>query len=130
MKIGSDSSDEESLRFAEAWIDALAAGDYVGAFSLTEHDPYYQWTPELIRSVVEGYGLPEPHPSGEKYAVTDRQFALGGPPTRVVKRMLSKVEVRYDLPLNGRWSDLTVTFSIENRNNTSLVFILEEIHVF
>lgn len=124
---------QEILQFIEVWIDDLARGDYVAAFGRTEHDPNYQWTPELMRSVVQGYGLPEPHRSGTEFKVTPRASALGGPPQRVVHRddvrPGSLAEAWYDLPLNGEWSDLTATFRIEPRRKGSVV-VLQEIHVF
>jgi hypothetical protein len=38
-------------------------------------------------------------------------------------------DVRYDLPLNGEWSDLTATFRVEDVDG-SVDLVLEEIHVF
>jgi hypothetical protein len=132
MHFTKDPSDKEILRFVEGWIDDLARGDYAGAFRRTEHDPYYGWTPDLMRSVVEGYGLPEPHPGGEVFAVTPRKSATGGPPQRIVDRDAVRkkalAEVLYDLPLNGEWSDLTATFRVERQGKGSVV-ILQEIHV-
>lgn len=133
MHLTRNPSDEEILHFVEAWIDDLAHADYVGAFRRTEHDPYYRWTPALICSVIQGYGLPEPHPSGRVFAVTPRESALGRPPERGVRRDAIRAqalaEVWYDLPLNGEWSDLTATFRVEPRDSGSAV-ILQEIHVF
>jgi len=34
-----------------------------------------RWTPELLRAVIEGYGSPEPHPSGRTFHVTSPQNA-------------------------------------------------------
>jgi hypothetical protein len=133
MLIDRAPSDEELLRFVDQWIDALACGDYAGAFAMTEHDPYYRWSPELIRSVIQGYGLPEPHRSGETFSVTSREAATGGPPDREVNRETIRpdvlAEVICDLPLNGVWSDLTATFRAERRAD-SVAIVLQEIHVF
>ena len=133
MYLATNPTDEEILHFVEEWIDDLARDDYAGAFRRTEHDPYYQWTPELMRTVVAGYGSPEPHRSGKVFVVTSRESALGGPPQRVVDREAvhphALAEVWHDLPLNGEWSDLTVTFRVEPRDDGSAV-ILQEIHVF
>ena len=127
-----DASDADILRAVEAWIDALADGDYAGAFDATEQDPYYGWTPERMREVVAGYGLAEPHPSGEVFRVTPRQSAPGQPSDRDVERISRKgavmALVRHSLPLNGTWSDLTVTFRVQSRDEGS-VLVLEEIHV-
>src|SRR3954454_6358000 len=114
MHLAQNPSDDEILQFIEAWIDDLTRGNYEAAYRRTEHDPYYQWTPDLMRSVVQGYGLPEPHPNGIVFVVTSRASALGGPPRRIVDRNavtpVALAEIWYDLPLNGEWSDLTATF--------------------
>ena len=128
-----DPSDEAIFVAVDRWIDDLARGDYDSAFVRTEHDSYFGWTVELLRRVIEGYGLPEPHPTGTVFAVTPRLTATGGPPTRVVDRSPREQDrlphARYDLPLNGKWSDLTATFRVDARGDHS-VLVLEEIHVF
>jgi hypothetical protein len=126
-------NDEELLQLVGAWIDDLARGDYESAFARTKHDPYYGWTPALIERVIDGYGLPEPHPSGVRYAVTDRAAARGTPRLRHVDRegvrspVIARVE--HDLPLNGEWSDLTASFRVEQTVEGVKIF-LEEIHVY
>lgn len=116
----------------EAWVDDLEREDYAAAFSRTGHDTYDRWTPDLMRAVVAGYGLPEPHPSGIVFKVTSRATAAGNPHHRAVDRhnvpRTSIAEVRYDLPLNGEWSDLTATFRVEARADGAEL-ILGEIHV-
>ena len=133
MQFEGPPTDDEILAVVETWIDDLGREDYVSAYSRTEHDPYYAWTPNLIRTVIEGYGHTEPHPSGEVFKVTDRKSAAGKPFHREVERTeisdSSLAEVRYDLPLNGEWSDLTATFRIQMLD-ASPIIILEEIHVF
>ena len=116
----------------EAWIDDLARGDFAGAFAKTKHDPYYGWTPQLIERVIAGYGLPEPHPSGVRYAVTKRASARGHPHTREVERGGPSpivARVHHDLPLNGEWSDLTASFRVEALADGVEIF-LEDIHVY
>jgi hypothetical protein len=125
--------DDGILRAVEAWIDDLARGDYDTAFARTRHDPYYQWTPDLIRRVIAGYGLLERHPSGAVFMVTPRGSAAGHPHYRCVERDArppgALAVVLHDLPLNGEWSDLTVTFRVEPKDDT-FELVLEEIHVF
>ena len=126
-------TDIEILALVEAWVDDLVREDYNSAYSRTNHDPYYQWTPALIRSVVEGYGLPEPHRSGEVFKVTERSKATGSPHYKMIER--NKIpdtciaEVWYDLPLNGEWSALTATFRVIPSDG-SWQIVLEQIHVF
>lgn len=126
-------SNEELIAAVEKWIDLLAEGDYEAAFASTEHHPYYRWSPDLMRSVVAGYGLPEPHPSGEVFAVTARVPADGGPPDVEVLRsgvpLPAIAEIWHALPLNGSWSDLTATFVAVPRDQ-GCVLVLHEIHVF
>ncbi|NUP08842.1 MAG: hypothetical protein HOW73_22575 [Polyangiaceae bacterium] len=125
--------DAAILAAVEIWIDDLSRQDYDAAFARTEHDSYYRWSPPLIRRVIEGYGLQEPHPNGEVYRVSPRADAPGLPYTRTVERMDLPpghlAEVRYGLPLNGEWSDLTATFGVQLRPEHS-VLVLWEIHVF
>lgn len=135
MELALDATDEEILGAVEVWIDDLARGDYAAAFARTRHDPYYQWTPHGIESVIHGYGLPEPHPSGVRFVVTarDQAHTRGRPFHRVVDRDVVResavAEVWYDLPLNGQWSDLTATFRLE-RDGARLHLVLQQIHVF
>jgi hypothetical protein len=133
VHLSGNPTDEEILAFVEMWIDDLARGDYETAFARTAHDPYYEWTPDLMRKVVSGYGLPGPHRSGVEFNVTRRQSARGGPPKRRVERKAvcppAFAEACYDLPLNGEWSDLTTTFRVEPCGERSRV-VLQEIHVF
>lgn len=60
-------SDQEMLGVARDWAHTLAAQDYERAYGMTAHDPYYAWSASLIRRVIEGYGLPESHPSGTRF---------------------------------------------------------------
>ncbi len=127
-----DSSDQEIFEFIEEWVNDLVNEDYESAYNRTSHDPYYEWTPELIKNVICGYGLPEPHPSGVVFKVTSISAAKGENPTKDVDRGAfddNRVGyVYYDLPLNGEWSDLTASFRLEKREE-NLVVVLEEIHV-
>ena len=123
-------SDADIIAAVERWIDDLSGGDFDGAYSRTEHDDYYGWSPALIRAVVTGYGFPEPHPNGP-FLVTPRDAARGQRRASVERLATSGgtiAHVAYDLPLNGEWSDLTATFSVERRAEGS-VLVLEEIHV-
>ena len=130
--LSTNSSDEEILSFVEEWVADLSEEDYKSAYKRTSHDPYYEWTPELIKRVINGYGLPEPHPSGEIFKVTPIKEARGEAPRQEVDRGPYDGNrfgyIYYDLPLNGEWSDLTVSFRLE-KNGENLQAVLEEIHV-
>lgn len=102
---------------------------------MTAHEAYYEWTPKLVREVIEGYGLPDPRPEGP-YKITPLKSAGGElSPRHEVERFDSPTpagdigEVWFDLPLNGEWSDLTATFAVYPLED-KIVLALNEIHVF
>ena len=124
-------TDQDILRVVERWIDDLAEGRYDVAFERTAHDPYYEWTPDLMHAVVRGYGLPEPHRRGP-FEVTDRVSAVGHPAFEIDRDETPPdviAFVSHSLPLNGEWSDLTATFRLQLRAGHAEL-VLEEIHVF
>lgn len=123
------------------WFDLLADKKYREAYEFTLHDPYYQWTPDLLEQVINGYGLPYENGS-PKYIVTKWTTA-----TSIANHNYNKGitlfdksrshsnanfveigEIYYDLPLNGEWSDLTVTFKILQSDDFSTLE-LNELHV-
>jgi hypothetical protein len=118
------------------WFDCLARGDYEAAYDLTLHHPYYEWTPELMESIINGYGLP--HENGEtKYIVTDWRSASGidsgGELDLYEKHVESGGHMQlghayYDMPLNGEWSDLSAVFRLVKLEDGAAL-LLEEIHV-
>ncbi|MGC4102958.1 hypothetical protein [Ferruginibacter sp.] len=119
------------------WIELLAVEDYTGAFDLTLHDPYYQWTPELLKKVIEGYGLPDEIENVYKVTKAEDSVIANGQhiykdvefvdrPSGLRKGDLFLVgEAFFDLPLNGNWSDLTATFKIFSNENYSALELNE-----
>ncbi|WP_299931599.1 hypothetical protein [uncultured Pelagimonas sp.] len=88
-----------------------------------------------MQEVIAGYGLPDPHPDGP-FSVTSRHQATGTPFHKDVTRIGEPVEkdghvavVQYDLPLNGKWSDLTAGFLLLRRPEAEYL-VLQDIHVF
>ena len=122
------------------WLHLLANEDYAEAFALTEHNAYFGWTPELIKSYINGYGLP--YEQGDTvYKVTDWKTAYTGNIKHYkdielfnnpINHDNSKFKiigiVHYDLPLNGEWSDLTTIFKILQADNY-ITLELNDIHV-
>ena len=76
VRLPMPASDADILNVAGDWVLAVARQDYDLAFGMTAQDPYYGWSPELIGQVIEGYGLPDPHPDGP-FQVTDPKSATG-----------------------------------------------------
>jgi hypothetical protein len=135
-----DATDDAILAAVREWVAALAAGDFVGAYAMTAHEPYYRWSPDLIRDVIAGYGLPEPAPDGIAHRVTpietaeedvhpEHEVTRWNEPRDVDNGRVAIGEVRFDLPLDGYWSDLTATFEIQ-QGASNIVLVLNEIHVF
>ena len=133
MQLTASSTDEEILAEVEEWISDLARGDYEGALSRVSADPYQEWSPELLKAVIGGYGLAEPHASGVVFRVTPVRSAAGGPPRRSIDREClppgALAYVEHDLPLNDKWSDLTATFVLRRSDEVAMLE-LNEVHVF
>jgi hypothetical protein len=129
IKLALEATPTEILKIVEVWVKMLEQEDYHNAYAYTEHDEYYQWTPELIKEVIYGYGLPEPHPNGEIFKVTpispvstedikpSHEVNYYDEPLPYEEKEAEIIgQVWYDLPLNGQWSDLTATFQILRRD--------------
>lgn len=124
--------DEEVHR----WFDCLANGDYEAAYNLTFHGPYYEWTPELIESMINSCGLP--HEEGEtKYVLTDWRIDNGKDRGGEFNLYDKHVENGgytqlgygyYEVPLNGEWGDLSAVFRIV-RYKEGAALLLAEVHV-
>ena len=137
--VQASATDEQILQIAREWAQALASDDYQAAYDMTAHDPYFRWTPDLMRTVIQNYGTIEPMADGSTCRVTLLDTAEGGPnPRHVVERCSATPDthgaqkigsVQFDLPLDGQWSDLTATFEILS-DDEALHLVLNEIHVF
>ena len=122
------------------WIDFLASDNYIEAYNLTSHDPYYGWSPDLLKNIIQEYGSPS-EGEGIRCKVSDWRTALPVSSSRyrdinvfeepIIQEGSSTVvlgEVHYDLPIDTQWSDLTATFKIrQDRDKVTLE--LNDIHV-
>lgn len=127
-------SDEHLLKGVITWVDLLAEGRFGDAFNLTAHDSHYAWTPDLIRSVIAGYGLPH-EPGEHEYRISRvSEVKESSTPRWEVDRWRDAEPngrvgfITLCLPLDGEWSDLTATFEIL-QNDGRLVLVLDDIHV-
>jgi hypothetical protein len=122
----------------ERWVGLLVDERFDEALALLATRPESPlettWTPELLATVIRNYGFLDPHPSGATFRVTSIASANGeGPrfdatwyerPTRDDRWG----SARYDLPLNGEWSDVTASFDILD-GPFGPVLALDDVHV-
>lgn len=127
-------SDLELLNGVRTWVDLLSEQRFPEAYNLTAHYNDYVWTPDLIRSVIAGYGAPH-EPGNHEYRISKVSTAKDGPLPRMKVDRWQDAEpncrkgfVHFDLPLDGEWSDLAATFEVVETNE-KLVLVLQDIHV-
>ena len=113
-----DASDDQIVAIIQSWVDILAAGEYEIAatelgYALAFDDP----KSACILRAIEGYRSAKFYPGVEQFSVTDWRAAAGGNPTprKSITRYTPNSSglagaAEFDLPLNGRWSDLTADF--------------------
>lgn len=129
MEVRADSLTESGLlEITRHWVNVLATEDYDAVFNALGYAMAYQ-TPELtgaerIKSEIKSYRSEQYYPSVTDFSVSDWNSANGGKPNpyRLIRfynpndlKIVATIE--FDLPLNGKWSDLQanfVVFEIEN----------------
>ena len=132
-----DASDEQVLDIVRGWVDVLAREDYeVAAMALGYALAWGEPKAQCIRNEIKRYRSPEYYPDIENFTVTDWRTASGGnpkPEQNVIWYAPNNARLRgavsFDLPVNGKWSDLTAHFVFfENDNPNEGYFLgLEEI---
>lgn len=133
--VPNNATNEEVLGIIRKWIDVLAAEDYEAVVTeLGFLTGFYSSPAECLRAQIKGYVSPEYFPGVTDFVVTDWRTAQGGNP-----KPLSTVTwfnpnsvglrgaVSFDLPINGKWSDLTADFVFFDNNNEGYRLALEEI---
>ena len=128
MPLAETSADIDFIAFVDRWAALMEQEDYAAAYAFTEHDPYQEWTPDLMRQVIKSYGE----------ELTDQRVTLAGVPSDISQRKEVRRwtenkhgvvgEIWYDLNIDGVASDLTATFDIA-RAPGGLLVRLGEIHV-
>lgn len=114
----------------EAWVLLLAASNYQAAAAYLTQEANYPWTAEMLQQIIVEYSE---RARAENPTVTDPHDATGGPSPRHDVRIDSPNpdyigEIWWDLPISGRWSDLTATFRLKAHQNGA-VLILEDLRV-
>ncbi|HEY7215158.1 MAG TPA: hypothetical protein VIC28_11045 [Thermoanaerobaculia bacterium] len=121
-------TDSELIAFIDRWAALLEREDYEAAFAFTDHIPEMKWTPALVRELIKSCGDAEP----------DQRVTVEGVPTDITQRKRVDRwptnahgcfgEVRYDLNIDGKASDLTATFALVWTDGGVTVH-LDDIHV-
>ena len=129
MEVQRDSVTESGLlEITRHWVNVLATEDYDAVFNALGYAMVYQ-TPELsgaerIRAEIKSYRSEQYYPGVTDFSVSFWERASGGNPNpyRLIRfykpndlKIIATIE--FDLPLNGKWSDLQahfVLFEIEN----------------
>jgi hypothetical protein len=52
------------------WSELLARGRFADPLAMFPSGGSSGWTPELLARTIAGYGIPEPYPDGEVFAIT------------------------------------------------------------
>lgn len=121
-------------QFARHWFKLLAAGSWQEACDLLDEPSSdgVHWTPEKLQLVIEdncgpGTHFHREHPEGFRVSDPD-ELGDGGRPMIFPYRDGSGYAFDHDLPLNGKWSDLTAQFEFHHRPQGYAV-VLHDLHV-
>jgi hypothetical protein len=123
--------DAAVLALVERWVDLLALHGYDEALGLLL--PNAGWTAALLQKVIANYGFVEARSDGRVSVVTPIASATGAGPRAEVtwfQHAWGEVvgDVRFDLPLDGAWSDVTALFDIVAVSE-GVVLALDDVHV-
>lgn len=139
MEVQTESLTEpDLLEIARHWVNVLATEDYDAVFNALGYAMAYQ-TPELsgaerIRSEIKNYRSEQYYPGVTDFSVSLWDNSSGGNtnPHRLIRfykpndlKMVATME--FDLPLNGKWSDLQMSFVIFEVENNRYALNFESI---
>ena len=127
-----DASEGQILALVQTWVDVLAREDYEAAFKELGYAlAFGKPGARCIREAIHSYRSVAYYPGVENFVVTDWRTAQGGNPDRMQEVIWYKPNesglvgaVAFDLPLNGRWSDLTVNLVFCQCENSDMGFPL------
>lgn len=134
--ISNRASDEDVLQIVQTWVDIWAEHGPEAALTAISLDRNDTWTPELLEYAVTSYHQSELYPNTSRFIVTSPTAATvaNHMPMREVKWYAPNStglagDVRFDLSLNGRWSDLLADFDlwVSNALDESYLLTLDEI---
>lgn len=126
------------LEITRHWVNVLAAENYDAVFNALGFAMAYQ-TPELtgatrIKSEIKKYRSERYYPGITNFSVSSWESSNGGNPNpcRLIRfykpnnlKIIATIE--FDLPLNGKWSDLQASFVIFEIENNRYALSFEDI---
>lgn len=109
----------------------MAAEKYSEASDFLWHEEDYPWPPEMLKAIVSDYRASREQ--SEIAKVTDPEHSFGGLEPRHEVRLSSidpnyLGEAWYDMPILGKWCDLTATFFVKKQVEGA-VLILQDFRV-
>lgn len=113
--------------FVRNWIRLLSMGKFEEAIKQIDAPNNYgiQWSAESIQKTLEDYVGKE-----VTFSITDPNEMEGdGSPNLIMFNGLQGFAFDLDLPINRKWSDLTVQFEFIKRAKGYYSVILHDIHV-
>lgn len=137
IRLPLDCPDADILAAAEEWTNRLAAEDYAGALAMLCSEIGRPWvtTADALRTCVVECGCETPNDepprvtptataAGERWLYLPSLTRTHLPPERSGPRG----RLDWQLPLNGKWSDLIASFDLEERGG-EIVFVLAALRV-
>ena len=135
----SSRTDAAVLDLIERWIALLVEERFEEAVAML--GPSGTWTSDLLATVIQNYGSVEPRDDWHAFSVTAPMATTKGGDSRfevvwcnppVTHRLDYAPDLlghaRYDLPLDGVWSDVTASFDVLELAEGA-VLALDDVHV-
>jgi hypothetical protein len=137
-KLPLNANKEELITAVEEWVDLLVAKKYQEALRFIYPIPYPEWDAQYFENWIVNYGFDQPLKDGSTVEITPRSQAKGKQYNREFEAYETQIDdntglevigmIFYDMPLDGRWSDLTAQISVCKFEN-SLVLDMHGLHV-
>ena len=136
------------LKALEETVELLAANKYEDAFRIFGKHPYFEYTPETLKEAIKTYdegegekvtsafeaGVPKPN-QRESLESEDQEFLSVAHPKfpycvcwAKEDKKLEPLYAHADLPMDGKWSNLTVKFILDG-DDEKCWLVLEDIEV-